>query len=1025
MTPGKFLRLVWPDQGFYCIAHPFKLPDGGTTYYHKIFDTISAAVTHVHEMVHMADVFFAVLSLREAEVIDMTQLDYKTQLPGKKQTRVARNMLAAKSLFFDLDVGAETAKYPTQQDALAALVAFVATTNLPMPTLVSSGGGVHVYWHFDTTILVDEWSTIAWHLRQLAEGLGLKVDPTRTTDTTSVLRVPDTFNRKNPDAPRPVKVLQEGVVTPVAALRQVIADAMVRAGIIATAAPAPRASPSIAGADGLVSNIEFEDFGPKMTLSEVAAACGQVQQMVLCHGDPQHPHYGQLDNTAWYRGFLATVKHVEDGERWCHKLTDMHPRSVSDTEVKLRQLDTFGPAKCETLAQFMPWKDAPCQTCRFRNDPSVPNPLVAARKSTGAPPPVVEQPTPSAGPAVVQLMAPGLNVQQAMIPNPPKPYERLKVGGISLTRKDKDGDDQVSIIYPHDLFPLKRLVNAGAATEQQLWRVVLPRTGSRDFIIDADALYDTRKFCAALANNGIYPNKADISALQDYMTAYIAQLQKDLDGEEQSDHLGWADEYRSFILPDKILRADGSVRTSALSKGALTATQHIHKGGDLNAQVQLMQFFNNPAYVAHQYAIINSLASILLHATGQHGIVVNMSGDAGASKSTTLYTGASLWANPALWPLNGTEGGATPKARMQRISTNANLPTFVDEITHIPTKDITDIVMNVTQPGHRVRLMTDGSERQASGGYKSAIMITTANNSLHSALSADSTAGTAGSMRVFEMRFVAMNIHTKPEADEYLRQIKIHFGHIGEVFAHFVIRNLAAVNARVQQVMREVDIEARIASAERFWGADIAVVYVAAEIAQALQLLPYAPALVRRWAIDHQVPYMRGVVKEEHRDSLSVLTDYIAEKNGSIIVITQSTSIGVNTTTGQHVAGDTAYAANNPHGALLGHYDIKIGVLYLLKHGFKDYCQRIGASSTRIIEELGQARPINATESRRIIVNRNTRRTLGAGTTHAKGQAWCIAVDMNHPEMSGATPLTAVTGGQPVSAPAGNLKSVP
>ena len=73
MSPGKFLRLVWPDQGFYCLAHPFKPAGSATTLYvHKVFPTISEAVTHVHEMKHQADTFFAVLTLEQDKVWDFS-----------------------------------------------------------------------------------------------------------------------------------------------------------------------------------------------------------------------------------------------------------------------------------------------------------------------------------------------------------------------------------------------------------------------------------------------------------------------------------------------------------------------------------------------------------------------------------------------------------------------------------------------------------------------------------------------------------------------------------------------------------------------------------------------------------------------------------------------------------------------------------------------------------------------------------------------------------------------------------------
>lgn len=1008
MTPGKFLRLIWPDQGPYCIAHPFK-PAGSsvTVYAHKVFQTISEAVTHVHEQANLQDVYFAILSLKDERVWDPEKTDYKTGQKGAWAVRKQENMAASKCSFFDLDVGSDSTKYPTQQDAMKALADFLVKTKLPVPTLVSSGGGIHVYWHYDRAIPTDEFRSIAWHMRQLAEGLGLKVDPTRTIDTTSVLRVPDTYNWKDKSNPRPVKVLggQQGAITPVETLKQIIADAMISAGITPTEAPVARAAQA-AIPNPLGAQAPIQNFGPPPTLEELGTACGQVRKMF---SSQLGSDYVPLDNTAWYRGMLATIKHVEDGDNWCRKLTAPHPRDNADLETKLLQLAPFAPAKCETLQQYMPWKDSPCVGCKFRD--KVANPFVAARKSTPAPPPGAAASVPplppgatSAAPAVpplptgapMQLVAPNPVLAYAAIPNPPKPYERLKAGGIAVTFKDKDDNETTRTIFPYDLYPLRRLVNVAAGVEQQVWRVTLPRTGAHDFTIDADVLYDGRKFTSSMAHNGIYPNKADIPSLQDYMVAYISQLQKTLDADTQANHLGWAREYSQFILPDKTLVSDGTVRTSTLSIAAERAAQHIKKTGDANAQLGLLHFFNDPAYVANQFVIVSSLASVIFDMTGHHGIVVNCSGDAGASKSTTLYTAAGLWGDPVMWPINGTNRGATANARMQRIVTNANLPTCVDEITHMPAREAIDLVMGITQPGHRLRLDTSGAERKVEDGYKSAIMIATANSSLHSLISQDNAAGTAGAMRVFEIKFPVPRVHTKAEADDYLRQVKANYGHVGELFAHFVIRHRDKVAKRVHAVMAEIDAEAGIKSSERFWSALIAVVIVAAEICEALRLLPYKAEDLRRWALDEQVPYMRGIVKEEYRDPLAILTDYIAEKHSNIVVVDKATSIGANTA-GQAVAGESAFAVNNPSGALLGHYDLKTGVLLLLKNGFKDHCGKVGASSSRILEDL-------STGKNPVVIDRNCRRTLGAGTNLAKGQVWCFAVDMKHVEIAGHVP---------------------
>lgn len=1042
MTPGKFLRLIWPSTGWYCITHPFK-PQGSDQVVHaqKVFATISEAVTHVHENIHTTDTFFAVLSLREERVWDPTKTDPKTGALGAYAVRLQSNSLAAKALFFDLDVGSDAAKYASQKEALEALTAFLQATLLPQPTLVSSGGGVHVYWHFDADMPAVDWREMAWHMRQLAEHLKLRVDPTRTIDSSSVLRVVGTHNWKDRSNPRPVVALQEGVVTSIATLKQIISDAMIRHGVTATSAPAKTAAP-LPNPLGVQT---FNDFGPPPTLEDVGDACKQVREIVASQLKRDHPFYAQLDNTSWYRGMLGTLRHVEDGENLCRKLTALHPRTNADVEAKLQQLAPIPPTRCESIRQIMPWKDTPCQGCRFYpggvQDPSVPSPIVAARRTAVAAPPsaapaVPGATTPPAAPSAasatsvqppplpMSLMAPSPAVQAAMIPNPPRPYERLKSGEIALNRKDKDGNDQQVIIYRNDLYPLKRLVNPAAGVEQQLWRVVLPRIGAKDFVIDSDALYDMRKFVHACANNGLYPNKADLPALQDYMVAYISQLQKSVDADTQTGALGWNEDYDQFTLPDKILHADGTVRAAALTDSAKIATQHVSKRGTMADQVHLLRFYDHPDYVANQFAILASFGSLILHMTGHHGVVVNMSGESGASKSTTLYAAASIWGHPKLWPINGTNRGATANARSQRIATNGNLPTCVDEITHLPPKDAVDLAMSISQPGHRLRLGADGSEKVIPGGQtKSSIMLATANSSLHALLSTDNAAGTAGSMRVFEMRFPRPRVHSKAEADEFLRQLEQHHGHLGEVFAQVVVRGRAAVEKRVQQVMREIDNEGSIAASERYWSAVIAANLVAGELLTALRLISYDMAAMRRWAIQVQVPYMRGVVKEEYRDPLAVLTDYIAEKHANIVVIEKATAIGQNTN-GQPSAGLKDFASNHVSGALLGHYDMKAGTLYLLKQGFKDHCARAGGSSTRILDELHAPRLQGDQSQRRIVVDKNCRKTLGAGTTLAKGQTWCFAVDMTHPDIAGVVPTLAATGGITTSPPAGKLSVV-
>jgi hypothetical protein len=300
-------------------------------------------------------------------------------------------------------------------------------------------------------------------------------------------------------------------------------------------------------------------------------------------------------------------------------------------------------------------------------------------------------------------------------------------------------------------------------------------------------LYDPRKFTTAIANQGIYPHKSFIPSVQEYMVAYISKLQT-------------AGRRRQPVQPPRLVRRlqqlhlprQGHQRrrhrqVAQLSLGAQRASVHVTKKGTAQRRPSCCASTTSPDYRAHQFFISPSLAAPIFYATGQHGVIVNASGESGASKSTSLYAASSFWGQPELYPINGTNNGATIRGRNERVTVLANLPVGVDEITHMPVKDAIDLAMSITQPGHRIRLDTTGTERAHLGSYKSTIMLTTANNSLHGLLSTDNAAGTAGSMRVFEIRFPIPHVHKKQDADDFLFNLNQNYGHMGELFVRYVI----------------------------------------------------------------------------------------------------------------------------------------------------------------------------------------------------------------------------------------------
>jgi hypothetical protein len=115
--------------------------------------------------------------------------------------RTAANVVSAYAFWLDLDCGDDKAiagkGYATVEIAQAALEKFRKEAELPEPTyIVSSGGGLHVYWVLSNIVTREIWQVIATKLKALTKASGLLADDTRTADIASVLRIPGTLNNK-------------------------------------------------------------------------------------------------------------------------------------------------------------------------------------------------------------------------------------------------------------------------------------------------------------------------------------------------------------------------------------------------------------------------------------------------------------------------------------------------------------------------------------------------------------------------------------------------------------------------------------------------------------------------------------------------------------------------------------------------------------------------------------------------------------------------------------------------------------
>jgi len=219
MDPMKdFFSDLLPDEGVKFIAYK-----NGRGFAHYPCCTADEMVKKAREVdAQGRDVFFACNSFKQESYFDDD---------GIPHYRTAENAGWAKSFYLDIDCGpdkaAEGKGYATINHALSALQKFISDVDLPLPTIIFSGGGLHVYWPLAETIPKEHWKFVADQLKALTHypSLRLIADDARTADICSILRPVGTHNYKPGRAGAEVLLKIKGVSTGFDQFSQIISKA--------------------------------------------------------------------------------------------------------------------------------------------------------------------------------------------------------------------------------------------------------------------------------------------------------------------------------------------------------------------------------------------------------------------------------------------------------------------------------------------------------------------------------------------------------------------------------------------------------------------------------------------------------------------------------------------------------------------------------------------------------------------------------------------------------------------------------
>lgn len=946
MTTLEFLQFILPVNG--CYAKMLLVPGGSPK--QVMYDTIEelfAGIAH-NQMQGGKNIYFAVASF------------------NNKLSRKQANAMAVKSLFLDIDCGPGK-PYATKREGLQALGKYVTDVGMPMPTIVDSGNGVHVYWVFTEEMDVSDWLVLASAFKRSIQHNNFQVDRTVPADSARVLRPIGTKNLKGGGT---VKLLKQGPTTdPAFFQKKFIGTPAAPAATAAT----PQSINGIAipaHIQGRVAKVttlsQASEFAPAHP-GVVAEKCDQIAWGVANQAKVSEPF--------WY-AMLGVAAHCLDSEDTAKQWSSAHPDySETATLAKMARwrASTTGPALCTKFREDRP---KGCDKCKFKDKVATPAQIGVTSEA-------------------VEISADAPDAVAVEVPLP-KYFKRVRRGdGKGFVRVI----DQTDIdVCRFDIYPMSYGKDEALNYEVVRFKWKRPHVGWSDLVMRQALLNEgsVREFATALADQGIVLASSKlIGMFQEMLRSYMEELRKLRSLTNLYQSMGWKENNTQFLWGTTMMTrmTDGEVvDTNMAMSGTVqsSAQEMYHTSGSLERAVDATAVLERQQLFVHMFAIGVSLSAPLYRFTGIDGVIVHLFGETGAGKSLAQHWMQSMWGDPKLLHFNAQ---FTMNSLFSRLGFHCHLPMTIDETTRMTPENANNLTLMVSQGRDKYRLNKDSQERAPKTW--STPIGTSGNKPMSSILSSSGSELEAQLMRVMDIPTAAHPMFSKgPRPGELLyREVGTNFGWIGPL----VLKEWMRLGEH--ELHRRIDLHkvkfakkynVKFRGQERFWQAALVLADLALETAIALGLLRFdhEPAMIH---VLQQMNILRKAVVDAHRDEFDLLSEYLNDHARETVTIMY---------TG---AGTGVMDINRrPMGSIHIRHDVyradvrdpyTRGTMMIDKKHLRDW----------LVEHGGDIKSMMDTFSRAGIVVQvpNNKAVLSKGTGLKTPQLVVVAVNLDHPRLRG------------------------
>lgn len=561
------------------------------------------------------------------------------------------------------------------------------------------------------------------------------------------------------------------------------------------------------------------DTGPKPLSSQVAERCKQMGHI--------HDVRGNVPEPLWYAA-LGVLVHCEDASTAIHEWSNGHPSYSADaTDAKARQwLDrSTGPSLC---ASFMAHDPALCTGCPFYGKIKTPAQLGKDKRGED---------------------------KQA-----PDVIGRYKVCPDSVVKlSDEEGEKPKRILG----VPLRveGLAQVGIAETRAVISWLTPQRTPRRAELPLRILSEGRELEKWLLTHNIV-EYYDVKEVFMFIKNFIQQLNSQKDPEAIADHFGWWSD-DSFVLGDRLITADETKEVKLGKNIGPDRKEQFKPKGSKDEWVAATRVFGKPGYEALAFALLAGFAAPLFQVSRKSGAVVSLAGASGAGKTMAIRYGLSIWSDPAAFFISP-QGTANAKDNMFKVA--CNLPLVVDDLSGPLMSSIKGLIYTAANGISKETLTKDRELREQSRWCT--IVVLTTNNSIMD-LPADVVTD-AEKCRTLEIMF-----DTPVPLEDGQRiygAADAHYGHAGEPFIRYVIKNRAFVADACDKAITAISTLPGINPANRYGIWLCALSLVAGRIARKLELIQFDP----QPAIDYALKSLRSNVATQRAPS-ELMRDLIAE----------------------------------------------------------------------------------------------------------------------------------------------------